>query len=290
MHSEDNKRSIEVLGRNMAYVEAGRGEPIVLLHGNPTSSYLWRNIIPEVEGHGRCIAPDLIGMGDSDKLPGPDPDRYRFVEQRRFLDAFLNAVGVTERVVIVCHDWGGVLGFDWANRHRSAIRAIAYMETFVQPATWEEYPQEVARIFQALRSPEGERMCLEENFFVEQMLPLGVIRDLTEHEMNAYRRPFCEPGEGRRPTLALAREVPIDGEPEDLHEIVASYAAWMASNDLPKLFVQGEPGQIMARRRQREFCRHWRNQVEVTIPGRHFVQEDAPREIGTALVNWLRKL
>ncbi len=281
------KKHIEVLGSKLAYVEVGSGDPIVFLHGNPTSSYLWRNIIPHLEAAGRCIAPDLIGQGDSDKLEDSGPDRYRFVEHRRYLDALLEALGVERNVTFVIHDWGSGLGFDWANRHRDAVKGIAYMEAIVRPiASWDEWPEAARKLFQALRSPAGEQMILEKNVFVENILPGSVLRKLTDAEMAVYRRPFDEPGEGRRPTLTWPRQIPIAGEPEDVTAIARDYSAWLAESDVPKLFVNAEPGAILTGA-TREFCRSWPNQTEVTVAGNHFVQEDSPDEIGRAIADWL---
>ena len=281
------KKHIEVLGSKLAYVEVGSGDPIVFLHGNPTSSYLWRNIIPHLEAAGRCIAPDLIGQGDSDKLEDSGPDRYRFVEHRRYLDALLEALGVERNVTFVIHDWGSGLGFDWANRHRDAVKGIAYMEAIVRPiASWDEWPEAARQLFQALRSPAGEEMILEKNVFVENILPGSVVRRLTKAEMAAYRRPFDEPGEGRRPTLTWPRQIPIAGEPEDVTAIARDYSAWLAESNIPKLFVNAEPGAILTGA-AREFCRSWPNQTEVTVAGNHFVQEDSPDEIGRAIADWL---
>ncbi len=283
------KRTVEVIGKRMAYVEAGRGDPVVFLHGNPTSSYLWRNVIPHVAPLGRCIALDLIGMGDSDKLDDPGPGRYRFVEHREFLDAALAALGVSSDVAWVVHDWGSALGFDWANRHRRATRGIAYMEALVRPVTWAEWPEAARRVFQGFRSEAGEGMVLENNVFVERVLPGSVLRQLTEAEMAVYRAPFTEPGESRRPTLTWPREIPIEGEPPDVTAIVGNYAEWMSTNDLPKLFINADPGAILTGA-QREFCRGWKNQKEVTVRGRHFVQEDSPHEIGEAVAAFVRRL
>jgi haloalkane dehalogenase len=281
------KKQIEILGSRMAYVEVGSGDPIVFLHGNPTSSYLWRNIIPHLEGVGRCIAPDLIGQGDSEKLEDSGPDRYRFVEHRRYLDALLEALGVERNVTFVVHDWGSGLGFDWANRHRDAMRGIAYMEAIVRPiASWDEWPDAARQLFQALRSPAGEQMILEKNIFVENILPGSVLRKLTDAEMAVYRRPFDEPGEGRRPTLTWPRQIPIAGEPDDVTAIARDYSAWLAESELPKLFVNAEPGAILTGA-TREFCRSWPNQTEVTVAGNHFLQEDSPDEIGQAIAGWL---
>jgi len=281
----DEKRFVEVLGSRMAYLERGAGDPIVLLHGNPTSSYLWRNVLPLLEGGGRCIAPDLIGMGDSAKLPDPGPDRYTFAEHRRHLDALLDALGVRERATLVVHDWGSALGFDWANRHRDAVRGIAYMEAIVAPLSWDQWPERAREIFTALRSPAGEEMILERNLFVEAILPGSMLRALTDEEMAEYRRPFAEPGEGRRPTLTWPRQIPLDGEPADVVEVVAAYSRWLAESPLPKLFVNAEPGAILTGA-QRELARSWPNQREVTVPGVHFVQEDSPAEIGAAIADW----
>ena len=283
------KKYAQVLDHSMAYVETGEGDPVVLLHGNPTSSYLWRGIIPHLAGLGRCIAPDLIGMGDSDKLEDSGPDRYHFVEHRRYLDAFLEAVGVNDKVTLVMHDWGSALGFDWANRHRYAVKGLAYMEAIVQPLTWAQWPEAALRVFQGFRSRSGESMVLDHNLFVERVLPGSIKRMLTDEEMAEYRRPFLEPGEGRRPTLTWPREIPLEGEPEDVTEIVGSYAVWLHQSHIPKLFVNADPGAILVGE-QREFCRSWPNQTEVTVSGIHFIQEDAPDEIGRAIADWLRKL
>ena len=283
------KKRIEVNGRSMAYVEVGEGDPIVFLHGNPTSSYLWRNVMPHVEGLGRLVAPDLIGMGDSDKLEESGPERYRFVEHRAFLDQLLEALGVSSNVTFVVHDWGSALGFDWANRHRDQVKGIAFMEAVVQPLTWENWPGRVRSLFQKFRSPQGEKMILEQNSFVEQVLPGAVLRDLSEEEMDVYRGPYREPGEGRRPTLTWPREIPVEGEPVDVVEIVENYGEWLSQSAPPNLFVNADPGAIL-RGWQREFCRSWPNQVEITVKGSHFIQEDSPDEIGRAIAGWYREL
>lgn len=283
---EHPKSYVEVKGRRMAYVELGAGDPIVFLHGNPTSSYLWRNIMPALAGLGRCIAPDLIGMGDSDKLTPSGPDRYRFIEHRDFLNGFLDAAGINENAILVLHDWGSALGFDWANRNRERVQGIAYMEAIVRPLTWDEFSQDARPVFEGFRSDKGEAMVLEKNIFVERVLPGSVLRGLAEAEMAVYRRPFAEPGEGRRPTLTWPRQIPLDGAPADVTAIVADYAAWMAENDKPKLFVDAEPGAILIGA-QRDFCKGWKNQTTVTVKGSHFIQEDAPMEIAAALRDWV---
>ena len=286
---ERPKKHLTVMGKSMAYCEMGEGDPILFLHGNPTSSYLWRNIMPFAADLGRCLAPDLIGMGDSDKLDNPGPESYRFVEHRAYLDAWIEAVGVTDNVTLVIHDWGSALGFDWARRNADRVKAFAYMEGIVRPVLWEEWNQQSRPVFEGFRSEAGEAMVLRKNVFVEKVLPGSVLRGLTEAEMTVYRRPFLTPGEDRRPTLSWPRQIPLAGEPREVVDIVQEYADWMATNDLPKLFVNAEPGAILVGA-QREFCRGWKNQTEVTVRGSHFIQEDSPTEIGEALHAWLSAL
>ena len=286
---ERPKKHLTVMGKSMAYCEMGEGDPILFLHGNPTSSYLWRNIMPFAADLGRCLAPDLIGMGDSDKLDNPGPESYRFVEHRAYLDAWIEAVGVTDNVTLVIHDWGSALGFDWARRNADRVKAIAYMEGIVRPVLWEEWNQQSRPVFEGFRSEAGEAMVLRKNVFVEKVLPGSVLRGLTEAEMTVYRRPFLTPGEDRRPTLSWPRQIPLAGEPREVVDIVQEYADWMATNDLPKLFVNAEPGAILVGA-QREFCRGWKNQTEGTVRGSHFIQEDSPTEIGEALHAWLSAL
>jgi len=283
------KQFAEVLGSRMAYVDVGSGDPIVFLHGNPTSSYLWRNVIPHLVPHGRCIAPDLIGMGDSAKLADSGPGSYRFVEHRRYLDALLEQLGVHERVTLVVHDWGSGLGFDWANRHREAVSGIAYMEAVVKPVSWDDWPESARGIFQAFRSKAGESIILERNMFVEKVLPASILRTLSDEEMDAYRAPFREPGEGRRPTLTWPREIPVDGEPADVCQIVTDYGQWLASSEVPKLFINADPGSILTGP-QREWVRTWPHQQEVTVSGVHFVQEDSADAIGQAIAEWYASL
>jgi haloalkane dehalogenase len=284
------KNHVTVAGKRMAYVELGEGEPVFLfLHGNPTSSYLWRNVMPEVSGLGRCIAPDLIGMGDSHKLDNPGPLTYRFATHREFLWRFIDAVIGPERpIILVVHDWGSALGFDWANQHRERVLGIAYMEAIARPLSWAEWPEASRRVFQGFRAPAGEEMILERNLFVERVLPGSILRKLQPAEMEEYRRPF-QNRDDRWPTLAWPREIPIDGEPADVVALVAAYAEWMQRNDIPKLFINAEPGAILTGA-PREFCREWRNQTEVTVKGSHFIQEDSGPEIGQAIADWAATL
>ena len=273
----------------MSYVEMGEGDPIIFQHGNPTSSYLWRNIMPHLADQGRCIAIDLIGMGDSDKLDNSGPDSYTFVQHREYLDGALDALGVTDNVTWVIHDWGSALGFDWANRHRDSVLGIAYMEAVVRPVSWDDWPEAARGVFQGFRSPAGEAMVLEKNTFVERVLPGSILRDLTEEEMEVYRRPFVEAGEDRRPTLTWPRQIPIEGEPAEVVEIVQNYADWLSGSDIPKLFINADPGAILIGP-QREFCRSWPNQTELTVAGNHFLQEDSPDEIGEAIAAWRKTI
>lgn len=283
------KKTVSVNGKTMSYVEMGEGDPIIFQHGNPTSSYLWRNIMPHLAGQGRCIAIDLIGMGDSDKLEDSGPDRYTLLEHRDYFDAALDALGVTSNVTFVIHDWGSALGFDWANRHRDSVIGIAYMEGIVRPVSWDDWPEAARGVFQGFRSSAGEDMVLDKNVFVERVLPGSIIRDLSNEEMEVYRRPFKNPGEERRPTLTWPRQIPIEGEPAEVVELVQSYADWLSKSDMPKLFINAEPGAILIGP-QREFCRSWPNQQEVTVAGNHFLQEDSPNEIGEAIAQWLKRI
>lgn len=285
-----HKKKIEVNGLNMAYVEQGEGEAIVFLHGNPTSSFLWRNIMPHVTDLGRCVAPDLIGMGDSDKLPQSGPDRYTLTEHREYLDQLLDQLNLGNQVVLVIHDWGSALGFDWARRHQGRVKGVCYMEGFVRPiSSWADWPDAARRVFQGFRSPAGEEMILEKNIFVERVLPGSILRTLSTEEMNEYRRPFLNAGEDRRPTLTWPREIPIEGEPEDVVKIVEAYARYFSASDMPKLLISADPGAILTGN-QLEFCRSWRNQTEAKVRGNHFIQEDSADDIGRALRNWLIKI
>ena len=279
------RHRIRVLDTEMAYVDTGRpaggdaSATVVLLHGNPTSSYLWRHVIPRVEGVARCLAPDLMGMGQS----GPAPEgSYRFVDHARYLDAWFDALGLARDVIVVGHDWGSALGFHWCHVHPERVRGIVYMEALVRPLTWAEWPENARKIFEGMRSPAGDDLVLQKNVFVERILPASVLRALRDDEMDVYRAPFREPGESRRPVLQWPREIPIDGEPGDVVKIVADYGAWLAQSQVPKLFVNAEPGSILVGA-QREFCRRWPQQEEVTVKGLHFIQEDSGAEIGDAI-------
>tara|TARA_B000000557_G_scaffold181004_1_gene147763 strand:- start:295 stop:1158 length:864 start_codon:yes stop_codon:yes gene_type:complete len=281
-----NKKYIDVLGKQIAYVEMGEGDPIIFQHGNPTSSYLWRNIMPQLQSLGRCIAMDLIGMGDSEKLEDKGNMTYSYDTHKKYFDGFLDAIGVESNATLVIHDWGSALGFDWANDYPQRVKAICYMEGIVQSMEWEDWNEDAKGIFQGFRSPAGEEMILEKNLFIEAVLPGSILRKLSDAEMNEYRRPFNDK-KSRRPTLDWPRQIPLENDPPEICRIVDSYSQWMAENNLPKLFINAEPGAILIGK-QREFCRTWKNQKEVTVKGSHFIQEDSPNEIGNAIFDWLK--
>ena len=282
-------KHLDILGTPMAYIDEGEGDAIVFQHGNPTSSYLWRNVMPHLVGSGRLIACDLVGMGSSGKLPDSGQARYHFAEQRDHLFALWDALGLGDNVVLVLHDWGSALGFDWANQHRDRVAGIAFMEGIVKPITWDEFPRSVRPVFQGFRSPAGEEMILENNMFVETVLPGAIMRTLTDEEMEHYRAPFAQAGEDRRPTLSWPRNIPIDGEPADVAAVVRDYGAWLESSPVPKLFVNAEPGSLI-RGPIRDYVRTFPNLTEVTVPGTHFIQEDSPDEIGRALAQFVREV
>ncbi len=279
------RQRASVRGKEMAYVDTGEGDPIVFLHGNPTSSYLWRNVIPHLSGLGRCIAPDLIGMGESDKLDDPQRGTYSFATHAGFLEDLLEQLGVRERVTLVIHDWGSGLGFDWASRHPDAVRGIAFTEAIVTPVTWADWPADARGVFQGMRSDKGESLILERNTFIERILPGSVLRGLSPEAHDRYRQPFSTP-EDRWPTLEWPRQIPIENVPPDVHDVVAHYGQWLAHSDVPKLFINADPGSILVGR-QRELVRSWPALTEVTVPGSHFVPEDSPHEIGEAVATWL---
>ena len=281
-----NKKYIDVLGKQIAYVEMGEGDPIIFQHGNPTSSYLWRNIMPQLQNLGRCIAMDLIGMGDSEKLEDKGNMTYSYDTHKKYFDGFLDAIGVESNATLVIHDWGSALGFDWANDYPQRVKAICYMEGIVQSMEWEDWNEDAKGIFQGFRSPAGEEMILEKNLFIEAVLPGSILRKLSDAEMNEYRRPFNDK-KSRRPTLDWPRQIPLENDPPEICRIVDSYSQWMAENNIPKLFINAEPGAILIGK-QREFCRTWKNQKEVTVKGSHFIQEDSPNEIGNAIFDWLK--
>ena len=281
------KQRTEVLGLSMAHVEQGHGRPVLFIHGNPTSSFLWRDVIAAMPRAGRLLAPDLIGCGDSDKLPKSGPDHYTIAEHAKYLDAWIDAVIPNGKITLVIHDWGGALGFNWARRHSERVAGIAYMETIVRPMEMAtEWPEPVRELFGALRTPAGEGMILEKNVFVERILPGSILRDLTEEEMNEYRRPFAEPGESRRPTLTFPRQIPLSGEPADVVEMAQAYHDWLLTADIPKLFINADPGAILIGP-MRESARRFSNQTELTVKGSHFIQEDSGPEIGQAIADWM---
>jgi haloalkane dehalogenase len=283
------KKFATVDGRRMARIDEGAGDAIVFQHGNPTSSYLWRNVMPHCAGLGRLVACDLIGMGDSDKLPDSGPHRYTYAEQRGYLFALWDQIDVGARIILVLHDWGSALGFEWANRNRDRVAGIVYTEALITPVTWADWPENARRAFQGFRGAGGDDMILTKNMFVERVLPGSIMRKMSDDEMAEYRRPFLNPGEDRRPTLTWPRQIPIEGEPADVVKVVEDYSTWLATSDVPKLFINADPGSILVGR-QRELCRTWCNQQEVTVPGLHFLQEDSPDAIGQAVAAFVRRV
>ena len=278
------RKYLPVLGTTMAYVDVSVGDPIVFLHGNPTPSYLWRNIISHLLPFGRCLAPDLVGMGNS----GAAPDgNYRFLDHQRYLDAWFDTLGLERNVILVVHDWGSALGFWWARRHPERVKAIIYMEAIVRPFfSWAEWPETTRAFFQAQRSPQGEDLILQKNLFIEYLLPL---RNIAPEVLEVYRRHYRNPGASRMPMLSWTRDLPIAGEPADVVEIVESYSRWLSTSSIPKLFIDGEPGGFLIGA-QRDFCRSWPNQQVVTVPGSHFLQEDAPEEVGKVSARFVAKV
>ena len=284
------KTSINIDGKKLAYIDVGEGSPIVMLHGNPTSSFLWRNIIPHFNDLGRVIVPDLIGHGDSDKLPvSMGPDRYTFENTFKYFDKLLNKLEINHDITLILHDWGSALGFYWAMKNPEKIKAICYMEAIVSPIDWSDWPEQARGIFKGFRSAKGEDLILKRNMFIEAVLPNSIIRKLTKDEMDEYRKPFLNEND-RQVTLNWPRQIPIEGEPSHMFRLVTSYAEWISNDgDIPKLFINADPGSILIGK-QREFCRGWKNQIEVTVNGLHFIQEDSPHEIGEAISSWMRNI
>lgn len=285
---EIEKKTVKVLGKNMAYVEKGEGNPIIFQHGNPTSSYLWRNIIPHLENQGKCIAIDLIGMGDSDKLEDEGDNTYSYHVHKKYFDACLKELGIKDDITFVIHDWGSALGFNWAYDNKNSVKGICYMEAIVKTISWDDWPEDGKSIFQGFRSEAGEDLVLKKNLFIEGVLPGAIIRNLSNKEMDVYRKPFLKEIE-RRPTLDWPRQIPIDNKPEEVCNTVEDYSLWMSINEIPKLFINANPGSIL-KGEQRDFCRKWKNQEEVTVKGSHFIQEDSPKDIGQAISSWFQKI
>ena len=285
-----DKSSVNIDGQKLAYIDVGEGTPIVMLHGNPTSSFLWRNIISHLNDLGRVIVPDLIGHGDSDKLPvSMGPDRYKFENTFKYLDKLLNKLEINNDITLILHDWGSALGFYWAMKNPEKIKAICYMEAIVSPIDWSDWPEQARGIFKGFRSEKGEDLILKRNMFIEAVLPSSIIRKLTKDEMDEYRKPFLNESD-RQVTLNWPRQIPIEGEPSHMFRLVSSYADWISNDgDIPKLFINADPGSILIGK-QREFCRGWKNQIEVTVNGLHFIQEDSPHEIGEAISSWMRNI
>jgi haloalkane dehalogenase len=278
---------VEVHGSKIHYVDEGQGDPVLFLHGNPTSSYLWRNIIPYVTSQARAIAPDLIGMGKSDK---PDLD-YRLVDHFKYVEGFIEKLGL-KNITFVIHDWGSALGFHYASRNQGNVKGLAFMEGILLPApAWDTFPADFRQIFQAFRAPEvGWDLIVNQNVFVEQILPGGIARQLTEEEHNRYREPYTEPA-SRKPLWRWPNEIPIAGEPPDVVQIVGAYNAWLQQTELPKLLFYADPGALMPPPVV-DWAKQSLSNLETVDLGRgiHFLQEDNPHRIGEELSRWYSSL
>ena len=283
------KKYQEVRNKKMAYVDEGNGDTFLFLHGNPTSSYLWRNIAPHVEDLGRVVIPDLIGMGDSDKLDGVDNEGYKYHGQYGYLTELFDQLDLGNNIHLIIHDWGSAMGFQFARENPDRIKSITYMEAIVMPLTWEQWPDAATKIFGLFRSEAGEELVLEKNFFVERILLADSATGYTDEEKAEYIRPFINAGEDRRPTLTWPRQIPLDGDPSEVVEEVRKNSEFHKDSEIPKLFINADPGSILLGE-QREFARTWKNQTEVTVSGNHFVQEDSSEEIGSALRNFVKAL
>jgi|TARA_B100001093_G_scaffold26725_1_gene23464 haloalkane dehalogenase len=283
------KKYIQVKNKSMAYVDEGEGNTFLFLHGNPTSSFLWRNIAPHVEDIGRVVIPDLIGMGDSEKLDGVDNESYKYHGQYGYLTELLDNLDLGNNIHLIIHDWGSAMGFQFARENSERVKSITYMEAIVMPLTWEQWPDAATKIFQLFRSDAGEELVLEKNFFVERILLADSATGYTDEEKAEYIRPFFNEGEDRRPTLTWPRQIPLDGEPNEVVEEVRKNAEFHKDSEIPKLFINANPGSILVGE-QREFARTWKNQTEITVNGNHFIQEDSSEEIGTALREFTKDL
>jgi len=283
------KKYQEIRNKKMAYVDVGSGDTFLFLHGNPTSSYLWRNIAPHVEDLGRVVIPDLIGMGDSDKLDGVDNEGYKYHGQYGYLTELFDQLDLGNNIHLIIHDWGSAMGFQFARENPDRIKSITYMEAIVMPLTWEQWPDAATKIFGLFRSEAGEELVLEKNFFVERILLADSATGYTDEEKAEYIRPFINAGEDRRPTLTWPRQIPLDGDPSEVVEEVRKNSEFHKDSEIPKLFINADPGSILVGE-QREFARTWKNQTEVTVSGNHFVQEDSSEEIGSALRNFVKAL
>ncbi len=283
------KKYKDIKKSKMAFIDEGSGDTFLFLHGNPTSSFLWRNIAPHVEDIGRIVIPDLIGMGDSDKLEGVDNPGYKYHGQYSYLTALMDELDLGDNIHLIIHDWGSAMGFQFARENKDRIKSITYMEAIVMPLTWDQWPDPATKIFGLFRSEAGEELVLEKNFFVERILLADSSTGYTEEEKSEYIRPFINPGEDRRPTLTWPRQIPLDGEPSEVVEEVRLNAEFHKESDIPKLFINADPGSILIGD-QREFARSWTNQTEITVSGNHFIQEDSSEEIGAALRNFVESL
>jgi haloalkane dehalogenase len=284
------KKYMIISGQRMAYIDEGEGDAIVFSHGNPTSSYLWRNIMPASRGLGRLIACDLVGQGDSDKLPNSGPGKYDYFEQRSFMHALWDQLDLGDNVIFVVHDWGSALAFDYASKHSDRVQGIAYMESIVMPLEWSDFNESMRPAFEAMRSPAGDAMVLQENFFVESLLFGTIDPPISDAAKAEYRRPFLNPGEDRRPTLSWPRQLPFGEEPADVVEAVKSYSQWLATSPVPKLYFRAIPGVVDSSPNQVAFCRTFRHQDEIHVEGAHYIPEEAPEVVAPGVAAFVRRL
>ena len=283
------KKYIDVKGKKLAYIDQGKGDAIVFIHGNPASSYLWRNIAPNFIKSHRTIVPDLIGMGDSEKLGGVDNPEYSFNGHYNFLDEFLIKLNLGEKINLVIHDWGCGLGLKFARLHPEIISSITFMEGITVPLKWEQWPEAGTKIFKLFRSEVGEELILDKNIFVERILFADPITPMSDKTKEEYLRPFLNPGEDRRPTLTFPRNIPLDGEPNDTYVEINKNAEFHKNSNIPKLFINADPGFLLVGS-QRDEVRNWNNLKEVTVKGNHFIQEDSPDEITAHIKDFINNL
>lgn len=277
---------VEVHGSKMHYIDEGDGDPILFLHGNPTSSYLWRNIIPYLTPHGRCIAPDLIGMGKSDK----PKLAYRFFDHYKYVEGFVEALKL-RNITLVIHDWGSALGFHYAMQHENNIKGMAFMEALITPLKWSGFNKDFKMGFKLMRTPAvGWFMISVLNVFNKRILPAATVRKLSAEELAMYQQPFRTIG-SRRPVRQWPREIPIDGKPAEVHEVIEQYHQKLQQSDLPKLLFYATPGGLINEEAVAYCKAHFKNLETVHIgPGIHYLQEDNPHKIGAELARWYQGL
>jgi len=281
----NESKFLEVLDSKIHYLDQGEGTPFLFLHGNPTSNYLWRNIIPHVVPLGRIVAPDLIGMGKSGK---PDID-YTFADHYRYMDAFIKELEL-QNVILVIHDWGSALGFNYAMQNPDNVKGIVFMEALYQPSSWKNFPSSAYLIFKLFRNPiMGKLMIMNRNFFVEKVLPKFTVRQLTKEEMDHYRQPYPDK-KSRKPLYVWPNQIPIDGKPRETYDVVTQYNKFLQESEIPKLLLWAKPGAIITEQAVEWIKSHFKN-LEDNYIGKslHYVQEDQPDAIGKAIKSWYIK-